>query len=117
MNSSVFVEDGTSLSSSVSSAVANAAFPGEIAVKCSSDTISAPEGSQTPLIPLDLWPALADTSSNTPVPPIPLVGEAHLGWVLTRSTHSPCHSRLAVTHIKGEFLFCAPPKSTVEERT
>lgn len=33
------------------------------------------------------------------------------------STHSPCHSRSAVTHIKGEFLFCASPNSLVEERT
>ena len=34
-----------------------------------------------------------------------------------RPTHSPCPSRFAVTHIKGEFLFCAPPYSQVEERT
>lgn len=33
------------------------------------------------------------------------------------STYSPCPSRFAVTHIKGEFLFCAPPYSQVEERT
>ena len=34
-----------------------------------------------------------------------------------RPTHSPCPSRYAVTHIKGEFFSCAPPNSPVEERT
>jgi hypothetical protein len=36
---------------------------------------------------------------------------------IIQATHSPCPSRFAVTHIKGEFLFCAPPNSPVEERT
>ena len=34
-----------------------------------------------------------------------------------RPTHSPCPSRFAVTHIKGELFFFAPPNSSVEEQT
>ena len=33
-----------------------------------------------------------------------------------RPTHSPCPSRFAVTHIKGELFFFAPPNSSVEEQ-
>lgn len=77
----VHIQDRSNFSTSVSSEVTNPSFPCKIAVKCGSGTIYAHAGPQSPLIPLDLWPALADTSSNTPVPPIPLVGEAHLGWV------------------------------------
>lgn len=113
----VHVQDVQNLSASVSSVAANSRFPVKIAVKFGSGTFYAREGSHSPLIPVDFWSALADTSCNTPVPPLTLVGEAHLGWVYTRSTHSPCHSRLAVTHIKGEFLFCAPPNFQVEGRT
>jgi hypothetical protein len=32
-------------------------------------------------ITLDFSWFLTDTSSITPVPPLPLVGEVHLGWV------------------------------------
>jgi len=77
----IHVQDELKLSTNVSSEVANPPFPRKIAVKCGSGTVYAHEAPQSPLIPLDLWPALADTPSNTPVPPIPLVGEAHLGWV------------------------------------
>lgn len=34
-----------------------------------------------------------------------------------RTTYSPCPSRFAATHIKGEFFFFAPPNSSVEEQT
>lgn len=77
----VHVQDVQNCSASVSSVAANSRFPGKIAVKCGSSTFYVREGSQSPLIPLDFWSALADTSCNTPVPPLPLVGEAHLGWV------------------------------------
>jgi hypothetical protein len=68
-------------------------------------------------ITLDFSWFLTDTSSITPVPPLPLVGEVHLGWVLNQSTYSPCSSRFAVTQIKGEFFCFAPPNSMMEERT
>lgn len=80
-SSNIHFRDRSNFSASVSSEVTNPPFPRKIAVKCGFGTIYAHAGPQSPLIPLDLWPALADTSSNTPVPPIPLVGEAHLGWV------------------------------------
>jgi hypothetical protein len=67
-------------------------------------------------ITLDFSLFLTDTQGVTPVPPLPLVGEVHLGRVLNQSTHSPCPSRFAVTHIKGEFFYFAPPNSPVEER-
>lgn len=113
--STVHFQEGPNLPATISSVVANPPFPRKIDVKCGFGTICAHDRSQSPWVPLDFWSGLADTFSSTHVPPLPLVGEAHLGRVLTRSTHSPCHSRLAVTHIKGEFLFFAPPKSSVEE--
>jgi hypothetical protein len=67
-------------------------------------------------ITLDFSLFLTDTQAVTPVPPLPLVGEVHLGRVLNQSTHSPCPSCFAVTHIKGEFLYFALPNSPVEER-
>jgi hypothetical protein len=67
-------------------------------------------------ITLDFSLFLTDTQGVTPVPPLPLVGEVHLGRVLNQSTDSPCPSRFAVTHIKGEFFYFAPPNSPVEER-
>ncbi len=67
-------------------------------------------------ITLDFSRFLTDTSGITPVPPLPLVGDVQPGWVLMQSTHSPCPSCSAVTHIKGEFFSFAPPDSPVEER-
>jgi len=41
---------------------------------------------------------------------------AFLGrFAIIQVTHSPCLSRHAVTHIKGEFFYCAPPGSHAEE--
>lgn len=60
-------------------------------------------------ITLDFSRFLTDTDCITPVPPLPLVGDVHPGWVLTQSTHSPCPSRLSVTHIKGESFFSLLP--------
>jgi hypothetical protein len=43
-------------------------------------------------------------------------GLAFLGrFAIIQVTHSPCLSRLAVTHIKGEFFYCAPSDFHREE--
>ena len=68
-------------------------------------------------ITLDFSLFVTDNSSITPVPPLPLVGEVAPGRVLNHSTNSPCPSLFAVTHIKGEFFYFAPPNSMMEERT
>lgn len=60
-------------------------------------------------ITLDFSRFLTDTYAITSVPPLPLVGDVHLERVSNRSTHSPCPSRFAVTHIKGEFFFWLLP--------
>ena len=36
-------------------------------------------------------------------------------FAIIQVTHSPCRSRYAVTHIKGEFFYWAPPKFRREE--
>jgi hypothetical protein len=58
----------------------------------------------------------AKVAMEMPIPSVP--GLVFQGpEAIIRSTHSPCPSRFAVTHIKGEFIFCAPPNSPVGERT
>lgn len=67
-------------------------------------------------ITLDFCRFLTDTVDITPVRPLPLIGDEQPGWVLAQTTYSPCPSRSAVTHIKGEFFSFAPPNYPVEER-
>ncbi len=65
---------------------------------------------------LDFSGFLTDTRHIALVPPLPVVGDVQPGWVLAWTTYSPCPSRSAVTHIKGEFFSFGPPDSPVEER-
>lgn len=117
----VHAHDGENLSASVSPVVANLPNPRKIAVKCGSGTICVPEGSQSPLIPLDFWSALADNSRNTLVAPLlELVlnrsSDVHQGRVFTKQNALSELQRITAAppllvhdwqaHL-GQLLFCA----------
>lgn len=117
----VHVQDVQNLSASLSSVAANSRFPRKIAAKCGSGTFYVRERSQSPLIPLDFWSALTDTSGNTLVAPLlELIlnhsSDVYQGRVLTKQNALSELQRITAAppllvhdwqaHL-GQLLFCA----------